>query len=127
MNSAKGMARDRHDGGRKMSSRSGPWSKRLPRRIGRIVAHDRTQMFEPLENRRLLAATPGAVVVSDDFSAGAGNFTVIDGSWGVVDGAYLATTAGTAGTTHLNTRTINTTSIPDGDFTLTTDASVAGT
>ena len=64
-------------------------------------------------------------VIREEFTSGAGNFTVIDGTWGVVSGTYQITTANSASTTHLNNRSIHNT-VVSGDFTLTADAKVTG-
>ena len=56
----------------------------------------------------------------------AAKFTVVDGTWGVVNGAYQSTTPGTAGTAHLNTRSVYGATVA-GDFTISADASVAET
>ena len=66
-------------------------------------------------------ATPSPVLIAEDFSAGAANFAVVDGPWGVSGGAYRVTADNTASTTHLNSRSVHGT-IVAGDFTLTVDA-----
>src|SRR5690606_13663594 len=63
-------------------------------------------------------------LIDEDFAEGAPNFTVIGGSWQVIDGKYRITNASTAGSTHLNNRSIHNTYL-DGDFDLTVDATSA--
>ncbi|MGE5549050.1 MAG: DNRLRE domain-containing protein [Bacteroidota bacterium] len=67
--------------------------------------------------------TPGTYLIEEYFTSGAGNFTVVDGTWGVANGTYRVTTANTAATTHLNNRSVHNT-VVSGDFTATADASV---
>jgi hypothetical protein len=50
----------------------------------------------------------------------------VDGTWGVVNGAYEITTASTASTTHLNNRSFHSWTVL-GDFTLTADAKAYAT
>jgi hypothetical protein len=65
-------------------------------------------------------------VINDCFSCGVGNFTVIDGTWGVVSNSYQITTPNVTSTTHLNNRSVHRKNI-SGDFTLRVEANVAST
>ncbi|HYO10793.1 MAG TPA: fibronectin type III domain-containing protein, partial [Tepidisphaeraceae bacterium] len=68
-------------------------------------------------------ATTGGLqaTIDEDFGAGAGNFTVVDGPWSVVAGQLRVTADNNAATTHLNSRAVHKAPIV-GDFALTVDA-----
>jgi len=65
-------------------------------------------------------------LISEDFSAGPGGMSPVDGAWSASGGVYRATAPGAASTTHLNTRAVHAAAV-SGDFTLDADASVADT
>jgi hypothetical protein len=73
-----------------------------------------------------LVVTQDDPAVSEDFTAGAGGMSAVDGSWGASGGWYRVTAPATTDTTHLNTRAVHSTALV-GDFTLDADASVADT
>jgi hypothetical protein len=75
----------------------------------------------------MAAASDSAMTsIAEDFSVGAGNFTVVDGTWSVVNGAYQLGTPSTAATTHLSNRSVHNTSV-NGDFTLNVQATPTAT
>src|SRR6185369_5895230 len=71
---------------------------------------------------------PGPVSsdVTENFSAGAGNFTPVDGTWEVASGAYRIANPSGVTTTHLGNRSVYNAPV-SGDYTMTVDASVADT
>ena len=64
---------------------------------------------------------PQALLISEDFSSGAGGFTPVDGQWSATGGAYAVSAENGAATTHLNSRSVHAAAVA-GDFTLEVDA-----
>jgi hypothetical protein len=72
------------------------------------------------------ATTPTApaslpVTFSENFSSGAGDFNVVDGTWAAAGGVFEVTANNAAATTHLSNRALHGTAVT-GDFVLTVDA-----
>ena len=67
------------------------------------------------------ATTPDQWLIAEDFSDGVGGLSAVDGPWALSQGSYGVTADNTAGTTHLNSRSVHDT-VVTGDFVLSVDA-----
>jgi hypothetical protein len=72
------------------------------------------------------ASSPAGPLIREDFESTGDGLVGVDGTWTTSGGAYRATAAGTAATSHLNTRAVHDVAVT-GDFTLLAEASVAPT
>lgn len=79
------------------------------------------------ESSGVNVTTASSALISEDFSSGAGNFTVVlGGTWSVSSGAYVLTNPGSSGNSGNGNISVHHTGL-SGDWALSVDASVTAT